>query len=71
METHQNPIIQDNPSDTLSNVQAILTTLQEFYCAADLSQRSPDENVFCGLYWILRCTDNAIDYEIQRLKKVI
>lgn len=69
MEAYQNPIIQDNPTDTLYYVQSVLAVLQEFYCAVDLPQRDQDKNVCCGLHWILRCSDNALDFEIERLNK--
>jgi hypothetical protein len=69
MKDYQNPIIQDNPIDTLYYAQSVLSVLQEFYSAVDLPQRDQDKNICCGLYWILKCTGNAIGYEIERFGK--
>lgn len=69
MPKHQNPLIQENPLETMYNVRSILSTLQEFYSASDLPDREQTEETYCGLYWILKCADHALEYEIERCGK--
>ena len=68
MERYQNPIIQDDPADTLYHVKSVLSVLQEYYTSTDLHERTLSEEVSCGLYWILKCSDNALEFEIKRTK---
>lgn len=67
MQNYQNPIIQDSTTDTLFYAQSVLAVLQEYYAAVNLPQRDQEENVSCGLHWILRCVDNVLEFEIKRL----
>lgn len=68
MYTYQNPIIQDSPTDTLYNIQSVMSVLQEYYSAVDLPLRDQDQNVSSGIHWIIRCVDNALQYEIERIR---
>jgi len=69
MSSDRNPIIQDDPADTLYYVQCVMVALQEYYCAVDLPDRSQCPMVYTGLYWILKCSDEALGYERERVKK--
>jgi len=67
---YQNPLIEDDPSDTLYNARSVLAALQDYYCATDLSNREQDEIVYTGLFWILKLADDALAFESERVKKV-
>lgn len=67
MEHQLNPLIEDNPADTLYNARSILAALQECYCAKDAHEREPEAIVYTGLFWILKCVDGALAFEGNRV----
>lgn len=68
MPTYKNPLIQNDSADTLYNLRSILAVLQEFYCAKDIADREQEEITYTGLFWILKCVDNALAFEEERRK---
>ena len=69
MPIYKNPLIEDDPSDTLYNARSVLAALQDYYCATDLPSREQDEIVYTGLFWILKFGDDALAFEAERVKK--
>ncbi|MFT7559154.1 MAG: hypothetical protein ACI93R_001059 [Flavobacteriales bacterium] len=69
MSAFTNPLIQDDPVDTMSYVRSVLCTLQDFYVAIDMPDKAQGKDTYCGLYWILKCADNALEFEIERCEK--
>lgn len=66
-----NPLVDDNTSDTLINVQSVLLFVQEFAARltedASLSGEAVRANQ--GLHAILKTANNALMFEIKRLEE--
>ncbi len=67
MPTYQNPLIEDDPADTIYNARSVLAAIQEYYCAKDLPNREQSEMVYTGLFWMLKIADEALAYEAERV----
>lgn len=64
-----NPLVDQNPVDTLLHIQAVLVFLQENSAkATGEAELTPHESlVNTGQYAILKIVNDALDYEIDRL----
>lgn len=73
MTEHTNPLIHDDPRDTLAFTRSVLAVLKEFYCLNDIPSREPPAGVqaelYTGLFYILQSIDDAIAHEIERWEK--
>lgn len=63
------PLVDDQPVDTLSHIQSLLSFAQEFTAkATEDAELTPYEiRVHTGLYAILKIVIEALNYEIDRL----
>lgn len=59
-----NPIIQNHPHDTLSYCSNCLNYLQESINTLELAETSDEAQR--GLFWLLACVNQAIDFEANR-----
>jgi hypothetical protein len=64
------PLVDEQPADTLSHIQTMLTLAQELAAkTADDTEMTPYEmRIHTGLYALLRIVNEALDYEIERLQ---
>jgi hypothetical protein len=68
MEIKDNPIIQERTLDTLAHTHDILTFLQAFFSSNDFPSTAYERSVHLGIFWILDCTQQALMFEMERLK---
>ncbi|TDF35520.1 hypothetical protein EYS14_19065 [Alteromonadaceae bacterium M269] len=68
--TDRNPLIEATPEDTLLNIHSVLTLIQELHGNPDFSSMPNSRIGHCGLALILKCTNEALNYEIGRLEKL-
>lgn len=59
-----NPIIQNHPHDTLSYCSNCLNYLQESLSTLEFSETS--EEAQQGIFWIIACINQAVDFEANR-----
>lgn len=65
----RNPLIENSPEDTLLNIHSVLVFMQEFHAESEFDQ-TPDNKInHSGLSLILKCTNEALYYEMDRLEK--
>lgn len=62
----KNPIIQDTPAGTMCNVACILSFLEVFRNAKDISEHPLEYRAWIGFYAVLGCIAHALDCEIER-----
>jgi hypothetical protein len=68
MENMDNPIIQERTIDTLAHTHDILTFLQALFSSNEFSSTAYERSVHLGIFWILDCTQQALMFEMERLK---
>ena len=69
MENYKNPLIQEDVVDTLTNVRQVLSLLEDFHLNASAPDANSQKDSHCGLFWVLRCTKQALDMELERIDK--
>jgi hypothetical protein len=69
MQTYHNPLIQNDTIDTLNHVGNVITFLQEYHLASSHPEATQQEGTHSGLFWILRCVNQALECEIAKLEK--
>lgn len=69
MSDYQNPLIQDDTIDTLAHVEKVITFLYEYHLASSHPEATQQEDTHSGLFWILRCVNQALECEIAKLEK--
>ncbi len=68
MNTYRNPLIQDNPADTLSNIGQVITFLQDYHLSSSEPDSPQQSDVHSGLFWVLRSVNQAVEFELARLE---
>jgi hypothetical protein len=66
---NRNPLIEDNTEETLLNIHSVLTFIRELHTDNALDENPNDKIHHIGLSLILKCTNDALYYEIDRLEK--
>jgi len=64
----QNPILEDNPADTVRNVACILSFLQSYTATKKLSEQHLADQDWVGLHAIIGCAEHALTSEIERVR---
>ena len=67
--TERNPLIENQTEETLINITAVLTFVQEFHESVEIS--SVDRMANVGLSLTLKCANEALSYEIDNINKLI
>lgn len=67
---NKNPLVNEHPVDTLSQIQSILLLLQEFAAHTAESGDTPAQSVRVhhGMSSLLTSINGALEYEIKRLE---
>jgi hypothetical protein len=65
----RNPLVEAAPEDTLLNIHSVLTFIQEIHDNNELNNVTKSRIDHCWLSLILKCTNEALNYEIDRLEK--
>ena len=72
---NKNPLIGHDTHTTLSYARSVIMVLKEFYCLNNIPGKKPPPSVspelFTGLYFILDNIDEALAYEMRRIKREI
>lgn len=68
MNTYRNPIIQDNPVDTLTNIEQVITFLQDYHLSSSQPDSPQQSDSHSGLFWVLQSVNQAIEFELARLE---
>ena len=66
MPNNKNPLIQDDPRDTLHQAHCMLLLLEELHASSD-AQSLLDEGINMGVYGLLQCANQALAYELERM----
>lgn len=66
---NRNPLIEDNTEETLLNIHSVLLFLQHQKPSSEPNKIPNDQINQIGLSLILKCTNEALFYEIDRLEK--
>ena len=69
MNTYQNPLIQENAIDTLTNAEKVMAFLQNYHLSSSQPDAIECENAHEGLFWDCRFLRQALEYELERLEK--
>lgn len=67
--TDKNPLISGETNETLLNINAVLTFIQDCYTDAEDNQTLQQDLSHCGLSVILKCVCDALGHEIENLSK--
>ncbi len=67
MNTYRNPLIQDNPADTLTNIEQVINFLQDYHLTHSQPDSPQQSDTHSGLFWVLRSVNQAIEFELERL----
>ncbi len=68
MSLIQNALIEEHPEDTLVNIQSVLLFLQYLHSDLATSDATPSPISHHGLSLILKCSNDALAYEMDRLE---
>lgn len=68
MSFSQNSLIEDHTEETLINIQTILAFTQELHTNLGLSDAHSTPALHLGLSLVLKCAEEAITYEIDKLE---
>ena len=60
----KNPIVSCDPADTLVDAANVLRAVAKFHLEGCMSAHDPEN---CGLWKILQCVYEALDYESARI----
>ncbi len=63
MNTYRNPLIQDNPADTLTNIEQVIPFLQDYHLSSSQPDSTQQSDTHSGLFWVLRSVNQAIELE--------
>jgi hypothetical protein len=66
----RNPLIEISTEDTLLNIHSVLVFIQEFHNNDEFSSTKSGRIDHCGISLILKCANEALNYEIDRLEKL-
>ncbi|MCY7297061.1 hypothetical protein [Alteromonas sp. a30] len=70
MSFSHNSLIEAHTEDTLINIQTILAFIQDLHTNLALSDAQPSPALHHGLSLILKCTEDAITHEINKLEGI-
>ncbi|TDF39831.1 hypothetical protein EYS14_10065 [Alteromonadaceae bacterium M269] len=67
--TERNPLIETHPEDTLINLHTVVTLIQDLHTNDQfMDLLSDNKNMHIALSLILKCTNDALEYEISRIE---
>ena len=69
MNTYRNPLIQDNPADTLTNIEQVISLLQDYHLVSSQPDSPQQSDTHSGLFWVLQSVNQAVKFELARLNK--
>lgn len=68
MSLLKNSLIEESTEETLINVQTILAFIQDLHANLALSGAHSTPTLHHGLSLVLKCAEEAITYELNRLE---